>query len=160
MHSIRPALAVALVVTASVLLSACTSAEADPEEPSSTRAAGDAVAGTAPVMFAFTCRTGKGDSTETYTTYSAVWEDRRASCTATRTTGSAMSDQQADAVRAADGTATLDELAASCAERGAGAWVERVRTAAAAKRAAGLLAYCPGHPERDRLREALTSYRG
>jgi hypothetical protein len=159
-RSIRPVLTVALVVTASVLLSACTSAEADPEEPSSTRGAGAAVTGTAPVMFAFTCRTGKGDATETYTTYSAVWEDRRASCTATRTTGSAMSDQQADAVRVADGTATLEELAAWCAARGAGPWVERVRTEQAAKRAAGLLAYCPGHPERDRLREALTSYRG
>lgn len=156
----RSVLAPALVVAATVLLSACTSAEADPEEPSSTRAAGVAVTGTAPVMFAFTCRTGKGDSTETYTTYSAVWEDRRGSCEATRTTGSAMSDQQADAVRAAQGSATLDELAAWCAERGAGVWVERIRTAEAAKRAAGLLAYCPGHPERDRLREALTTYRG
>ncbi|MEK6343857.1 MAG: hypothetical protein V4737_08460, partial [Curtobacterium sp.] len=67
---------------------------------------------------------------------------------------------QADAVRAADGTATLEELAAGCAVRGAGPWVERVGTEQAAKRAAGLLAYCPGHPERDRLREALTSYRG
>ncbi|WJX99671.1 hypothetical protein [Curtobacterium sp. 458] len=160
MRSIRPVLTLALVVTASVLLSACTSAEAEPEEPSSTRAAGAAVTGTAPVMFAFRCRRGTGDATETYTTYSAAWEDRRASCTATRTTGSAMSDQQADAVRAADGTATLDELAAWCAVRGAGPWVERVRTADAAKRAAGLLAYCPGHPERDRLQEALATYRG
>ncbi len=116
--------------------------------------------GSAPIMFAFTCRTGAGDATESYTTYSAVWEDRRTSCSAARTTGSTMSEQQADAVRAADGAATLDGLAAACAERGVGAWVEPVRTHRAALVAAGLLAYCPGHPERDRLAEALTTYEG
>lgn len=155
----RPA-ATLLVVAVSLVLSACTSAEADPEAPSESRPAAVAASGSAPIMFAFTCRTGRGDATESYTTYSAVWEDRRTDCSAVRTTGSTMSEQQADAVRSAGGAATLAGLAATCAERGAGPWVAPVRTERAAAVAAGLLAYCPGHPERDRLEESLATYRG
>ncbi|WP_022903545.1 MULTISPECIES: hypothetical protein [unclassified Curtobacterium] len=152
-------LAVTVVVATGALLQGCTSSDPTPEDSSAGSAGVGTVTGSAPIMFAFTCRTGSGAGTETYTTYSAVWEDRRAECTAFRTTGSVLSTQQAAAVRAARGAAALDELAAGCAVRGAGAWVRPVTEARAADIAAGLLAYCPGHPEHERLREALATYR-
>ncbi|ROP58560.1 hypothetical protein EDF19_3589 [Curtobacterium sp. PhB115] len=114
-------------------------------------------AGASPVVFAFVCDDGR--DTETYTTYSAVWEAERTACTAERLTGSEPSTQQQAAVDAAQDDATLVELASTCAVRGTAPWTAEVSSDAQAHVAAGLLQYCPGHPETDRLRDALTTYR-
>lgn len=119
--------------------------------------------GASPVVFAFVCDgDGDGDGSDraTYTTYSAVWEAERADCTAKRLTGSVPSSQQQAAVTAARGDATLVELASACAVRGSDPWTSAVADERGAHLAAGLLRYCPGHPETDRLRDALAAYRG
>jgi hypothetical protein len=106
--------------------------------------------------------TGDGDGSDraSYTTYSAVWEAERADCTAKRLTGSVPSSQQQAAVEAARGDATLVELASACAVRGSDPWTSAVVDERGAHVAAGLLRYCPGHPETDHLRDALAAYRG
>lgn len=112
--------------------------------------------GASPVVFAFVCDDG---DRETYTTYSAVWEAERTSCAAQRLTGSVPSEQQQAAVDAARGDATLVELASTCAVTGTAPWTSAVADDGAAHLADGLLQYCPGHPETDRLRDALSTYR-
>lgn len=158
----RRALAAGVLVAAGIGLAGCTStAESEPEESVDSGAtSGVPASGTAPIVFAFVCAVGSTDRTETYTTYSAVWEDGRTDCEADRITGTEMSSQQRAAVDAADGVATLEELAATCAVRGVGPWVRTVRTAAEAHLAAGLVEYCPGHPETDHLRDAVAAWRG
>ena len=169
----RRTLAAVVVVLASVGLTACTTGQPEPEDSLDSAARSEVSAtGSAPIVFAFVCSgsadgggsggdTASGDGTaETYTTYAAVWEAERTDCRAERITGTEMSAQQRAAVRATDGTATLEELAATCAERGASPWRDGVVTPDQADLAAGLVAYCPGHPDRDRLQEALTAYRG
>jgi hypothetical protein len=116
--------------------------------------------GTTPVVFAFVCRTGDPQHSETYTTYAAVWEDGRTDCSARRITGTTPSAQQQAALDAAGGEATLRQLAAGCAVSGTAPWTRAVTSSRAATLAAGLLAYCPGHPDGDRLRDALAAYRG
>ncbi|GAA1493427.1 hypothetical protein GCM10009627_17730 [Curtobacterium herbarum] len=116
--------------------------------------------GTAPIVFAFTCTVGNGPSVETYTTSSAVWEDARTSCTAAPITGTEPSAQQRSALDAARGDATLEQLAAGCAVSGIGPWRSPVETSSQAHLAAGLERYCPGHPDIERLRDALAAYRG
>ncbi|MDM7891600.1 hypothetical protein [Curtobacterium caseinilyticum] len=161
MITVRRALATALVVLGALGLSACTPGPSEPEESLDTATEAEVSAsGSAPIVFAFVCRGADGGTAETYTTYAAVWEAQRVDCRAERITGSEMSAQQRAAVRAADGRASLEELAATCAERGAAPWRTAVTTAAQADLAAGLVAYCPGHPDLDRLRDALATYRG
>lgn len=168
----RRTLAAAFVVLGAVALTACTAGQPEPEDSLDSAARSEVSAtGSAPIVFAFVCSgaaDGSSDTTgvdadgtgETYTTYAAVWEAERTDCRAERITGTEMSAQQRAAVRAADGTATLEELAATCAERGASPWRDGVATPDQAELAAGLVAYCPGHPDRDRLQESLTAYRG
>ncbi len=168
----RRTLAAAFVVLGAVALTACTAGQPEPEDSLDSAARSEVSAtGSAPIVFAFVCSgaaDGSSDTTgvdadgtgETYTTYAAVWEAERTDCRAERITGTEMSAQQRAAVRAADGTATLEELAATCAERGASPWRDGVSTPDQAELAAGLVAYCPGHPDRDRLQESLTAYRG
>lgn len=115
--------------------------------------------GASPVVFAFVCD-GDGSDRASYTTYSAVWEAERADCAAKRLTGSVPSGQQQAAVTAARGDATLVELASACAVRGTDPWTSAVADERSAHVAAGLLRYCPGHPETDHLRDALAAYRG
>jgi hypothetical protein len=115
--------------------------------------------GTAPIVFAFTCTVGDGPSVETYTTSSAVWQDRRTSCTAAPITGTVPSEQQQSALDAAQGDATLEELAAGCAVSGTGPWRSPIQTAEESHLAAGLARYCPGHPDIERLRDELAAYR-
>lgn len=166
---------VALVATLGLSLSACSSVRPALDEPSSAEAttsdaADDATdadtadadgpgVGASPVIFAFTCRSAAGRST-TYTTYAAVWDAHRTSCTATRVTGSVPSAQQREALDATDDTIELDRLAAACAVTDTAPWTAAVDSAAAARLAAGVVAYCPGHPDRDRLAEALAAYDG
>ncbi|MGW8433431.1 hypothetical protein ACWGJ9_20285 [Curtobacterium citreum] len=162
MTTLRRALATTVVVTAALGLAGCT-AGVEPELDGSvdaTSGAEVAASGSAPIVFAFVCRTGQGDTTETYTTYAAAWEADRTDCTAKPITGTEMSAQQQAAVRAADDTVDLRDLAATCAERGVAPWTAAVETDDQARVAAGLLEYCPGHPERDRLQEALLAHRG
>jgi hypothetical protein len=170
--TVRRTLAAAFVVLGAVALTACTAGQPEPEDSLDSAARSEVSAtGSAPIVFAFVCSgaaDGSSDTTgvdadgtgETYTTYAAVWEAERTDCRAERITGTEMSAQQRAAVRAADGTATLEELAATCAERGASPWRDGVATPEQAELAAGLVAYCPGHPDRDRLQESLTAYRG
>lgn len=162
MITVRRALATGVVVAAAITLAACTAgAESDPEDSiDSSATAGVSSTGTAPIVFAFVCADGSTDRTETYTTYSAVWEDQRTDCTAQRITGTEMSSQQRAAVSAAEGDATLEDLAAQCAVRRTGLWADAVGSAAEAHVAAGLLEYCPGHPETDHLQDALAAWRG
>jgi hypothetical protein len=159
--TVRRALAVGVVVAAAIGLVGCTTgAESEPEDSLDTGAtSGVSASGTSPIVFAFVCADGSSERTETYTTYSAVWEDDRTDCTAERITGTEMSSQQRAAVQATDGGATLEELASGCAVRGSGPWVEAVTSSARAHVAAGLLEYCPGHPETDHLRDALAAWR-
>lgn len=158
----RRALAVGVFAVVAAGLAGCTAgAESEPEDAiDSGPTSGVAASGTSPIVFAFVCRVGSSDRTETYTTYSAVWRDDRTDCTADRITGTEMSSQQRSAVEAADGAATLEELAATCAVRGTGPWTVPVDGATAANLAAGLLEYCPGHPETERLRDATAAWRG
>ena len=121
---------------------------------------GSGPTGTSPIVFAFTCTVGNGPSVETYTTSSAVWEDGRTSCTAAPITGTVPSAQQQSALDAARGAATLEELAAGCAVSGTGPWRSPVKSTEQADLAAGLERYCPGHPDMDRLRDALAAHRG
>ncbi|MFJ5145498.1 hypothetical protein [Curtobacterium sp. NPDC088465] len=176
MITVRRTLAAAFVVLGAVALTACTAGQPEPEDSLDSAARSEVSAtGSAPIVFAFVCSGAADDSSgagsdttgddadgtgETYTTYAAVWEAERTDCRAERITGTEMSAQQRAAVRAADGTATLEELAATCAERGASPWRDGVSTPEQAELAAGLVAYCPGHPDRDRLQESLTAYRG
>ncbi|KTR39060.1 hypothetical protein NS263_11640 [Curtobacterium oceanosedimentum] len=175
MITVRRALAAVVVVLGAAGLTACTTGQPEPEDSLDTAARSEVSAtGSAPIVFAFVCSgaadgsTDSGDepsddpdgTAETYTTYAAVWEAERADCRAERITGTEMSAQQRAAVRATDGAATLEELAATCAERGASPWRDGVSTPEQADLAAGLVAYCPGHPDRDRLQDALTAYRG
>lgn len=155
-------LAVGIVVAGAVLLAGCTtSAETQPEDAFGTGATSDATAtGSSPIVFAFVCRVGSSGRTETYTTYSAVWEDARTECRTQRITGTEMSAQQRAAVQATDGAATLEVLAAACALRGTGPWAGAVESEADDRRAAGLLEYCPGHPDIDHLRDAVAAWRG
>ena len=172
----RRALATALVVLGSVGLTACTTGQPEPEDSLDTGARSEVSAsGSAPIVFAFVCGAAADDgaagttaspditngdgAAETYTTYAAVWEADQTDCRAERITGAAMSAQQRAAVRATDGHATLEELAATCAERGVSPWRSAVTTPEQAYLAAGLVEYCPGHPDRDRLQEALAAYR-
>ncbi|WP_148058280.1 hypothetical protein [Curtobacterium sp. PhB78] len=161
MHRSRPPRAVFLgVLLAAVIapvLVGCSGAGPDTdssEEPTSSETGLGSSA--SPVVFAFVCDDG---DRETYTTYSAVWEDERTSCTAKRLTGSVPSTQQQAAVDAARGDATLVELASTCAVTGTDPWTSAVADDGAAHVAAGLLQYCPGHPETDHLRDALSTYR-
>ena len=154
----RPAAAVACLAIA-VGLGGC--ATEDAPAPTPTEAAtGDTSTptpqGTAgsPIVFALHC----GD--RVYTTYAAAWEARSASCTVTPLSGDEPSAQQSAAVAATNGTATLEDLAATCAEVGSAPWTDPVADAVTAHRADGLLRYCPGHPRADRLRDALAAYRG
>jgi hypothetical protein len=173
--TVRRTLAAVVVVLGAVGLTACTTGQPEPEDSLDSAARSEVSAtGSAPIVFAFVCSgsadgdgsggdtaSGDGDGTaETYTTYAAVWEAERTDCRAERITGTEMSAQQRAAVRATDGTATLEELAATCAERGASPWRDGVATPDQADLAAGLVAYCPGHPDRDRLQQALAAYRG
>ncbi|WIE66397.1 hypothetical protein DEI99_007630 [Curtobacterium sp. MCLR17_036] len=155
----RPPRAALLGVLLVTVLAACSGqgADADPTE-GPTGSESVVSDGASPVVFAFECDDG-GDR-ERYTTYSAVWEAERSSCTAHRLTGSVPSEQQQAAVRAADGAATLVELAATCADTGTAPWTTAVTTRRGAQVAAALLRYCPGHPETDHLRDALSTYRG
>lgn len=168
----RRTLAAVFVVLGAVALTACTTGQPEPEDSLDSAARSEVSAtGSAPIVFAFVCSgaaDGSSDTAgddadgtaETYTTYAAVWEAERTDCRAERITGTAMSAQQRAAVRATDGAATLEELAATCAERGASPWRDGVATPDQADLAAGLVAYCPGHPDRDRLQESLAAYRG
>lgn len=155
------ALVLGAVVATAIGLAGCTGgAESEPEDSLDTGATADVSAsGTAPIVFAFVCAGGSSDRTETYTTYSAVWRDDRADCIAERITGTKMSAQQRAAVDAADGDATLEELAAACAVRGDAPWTAAVTSSEQAHVAAGLAEYCPGHPEIDHLRDALAAWR-
>jgi hypothetical protein len=149
-----------VVVAVTAVLTGCSSVGPDTdasEDPTSSDTG--LGSGASPVVFAFVCAADGSDS-ETYTTYSAVWEAERADCSAKRLTGSVPSSQQQAAVAAARGDATLVELASTCAVRGAAPWTSAVADARGAHVAAGLLRYCPGHPETDRLRDALAAYRG
>lgn len=165
MITARRALAAGLVVLGALGLSACTTGQTEPEESlDGTTQAEVSASGSAPIVFAFVCSTDAdadaGDATETFTTYAAAWEAERADCTARPITGSGMSAQQQAAVRATDDHVDLRELAATCAERGVAPWDAAVTTDEQAHLAAGLLEYCPGHPEHDHLRRALATYRG
>ncbi|WIB78972.1 hypothetical protein DEJ28_07695 [Curtobacterium sp. MCPF17_002] len=161
MNTVRRALAAGALVAVAIGLVGCTAeAESDPEDSIDTSAtAGVSASGTAPIVFAFVCAVGSSDDTETYTTYSAVWEDERTDCQAQRITGTEMSSQQRAAVQAAAGDATLEELAAGCAVRRTGPWTRAVGSVTEAHVAAGLLEYCPGHPETDHLRDAVAAWR-
>jgi len=165
--TVRRTLVAGVVVAAAMGLAGCTAgSEPDPEDSFDTAATSEAPAtGTSPIVFAFVCSDGPAErdsatATETYTTYSAVWDDDRTDCTAERITGTEVSSQQRDAVQATAGDATLEDLAAACAVRRTGPWVDAVRSAAQAHVAAGLLEYCPGHPETRHLRDALGAWRG
>lgn len=148
------------VVAVTAVLTGCSGAGPDTDGTEDPTSSGTGVGpGASPVVFAFVCD-GDGQDGATYTTYSAVWEARRSSCTAKRLTGSVPSSQQQAAVDAARGDATIVELAGVCAERGVAPWTASVTDAVAAHVAAGLLQYCPGHPEVDRLRDASAAYRG
>ncbi|MDM7884997.1 MULTISPECIES: hypothetical protein [Curtobacterium] len=161
MITARRALAAGLVVLGALGLSACTTGQTEPEESlDGTTQAEVSASGSAPIVFAFVCSTDAGEVTETFTTYAAAWEAERADCTAKPITGSSMSAQQQAAVRATDDHVDLRELAATCAERGVAPWDTAVTTDEQAHLAAGLLEYCPGHPEHDHLRRALATYRG
>lgn len=116
--------------------------------------------GSAPIVFAFVCAVGDSGRTETYTTYSAVWEDAGTGCRAKRITGTAMSEQQSAAVAATDGTATLEELATVCTRTAGAPWTTDIADEQAALLADGLALYCPGHPAMDHLRDALAVWRG
>ncbi|MBT1679452.1 hypothetical protein [Curtobacterium aurantiacum] len=162
MHRSRsPRLALlGVVVAVTAALSGCSSVGPDTdasEDPTSSDTG--LGSGASPVVFAFVCD-GDGADRETYTTYSAVWEADRSDCAAKRLTGSVPSSQQQAAVDAARGDASLVELASACAVRGSDPWTSAVADDRGAHVAAGLLRYCPGHPETDRLRDALTAYRG
>lgn len=142
------------------VLAGCSSVGPDTDSSADPRSSDTGIgAGAAPVVFAFVCD-GDGADRATYTTYSAVWEAERAACTARRLTGTVPSSQQQAAVDAARGDATLAELASDCAVRGTEPWTSAVEDDGRAHLAAGLLRYCPGHPETDRLRDALAAYRG
>jgi hypothetical protein len=153
-------------LTAAVLVACgvagCTvQAESEPDDVvDSTPSSQVAASGTSPIVFAFVCRVDDSDRTETYTTYSAVWKDGRSACRAERITGTEASAQQRAAVRATDGAASLEDLATTCAVTGSGPWTSSVASARDARVAAGLAAYCPGHPEMDHLRDAIAAYRG
>lgn len=143
-------------------LAGCT-AQADSEPDAavdSTPSSQVQASGTSPIVFAFVCRVDDSDRTETYTTYSAVWKDARSACRAERITGTEASAQQRAAVRAADGAASLEDLATACALTGSGPWTSAVTSARDDRVAAGLAEYCPGHPEMDHLRHAMAAYRG
>lgn len=157
----RRALAAGAIVVAATGLAGCTAAPEPAAEESITGPTSPDVAasGTSPIVFAFVCSVGSSRRTETYTTYSAVWEDHRTDCRAQRITGTEASAQQHAAVQVTAGAASLEDLAADCAVRGTGPWVSAVDSAAEAHVAAGLLAYCPGHPEVDHLREAIATWR-
>ncbi|WP_022906385.1 hypothetical protein [Curtobacterium sp. B18] len=161
MITLRRALAAIVVATVAVGLVGCTTgAESEPGDSLDTAAtSGVAASGAAPIVFAFVCETGVSGRTETYTTYSAVWEDDRTDCRARRITGTTMSSQQRAAVDAGRGDATLEGLAATCALRGSGPWARAVDSAAEANVAAALLLYCPGHPETGHLRDAIAAWR-
>ncbi|PZF59530.1 hypothetical protein DEJ23_00305 [Curtobacterium sp. MCSS17_008] len=167
MTIVRRTLAAALVVVGALGFVGCT-AGADPErdDPVDQDSTSEVTSsGSAPIVFAFVCDDGGVDSggedaSETYTTYAAVWEADHTDCRAERITGTEMSAQQRAAVRATDGRASLEELAATCAERGVAPWRSSVETTAQADLAAGLLEYCPGHPDHHRLRDALAAHRG
>lgn len=134
--------------------------ESDPDESVDSGAATVTPSGTSPIVFAFVCDSGDPGRTETYTTYSAVWQDDRTGCRAKRITGTEMSAQQRAAVEATDGTATLEELATTCARTAGAPWTTGVGDADAAHLADGLALYCPGNPAMGRLRDALAAYRG
>jgi hypothetical protein len=161
-HLLRRSATAALCVAAAALLAGCTAgAESEPDgsvddAPSSQVAA----SGTSPIVFAFVCPIDDSDRSETYTTYSAVWQDERTDCRAERITGTEMSAQQRQAVSATGGAATLEELATTCAVTGQGPWTSTVADDAAARVADGLVLYCPGHPQMDHLRDAIAAYRG
>lgn len=161
MITARRAFAAGLVVLGALGLSACTTGQTEPEESlDGTTQAEVSASGSAPIVFAFVCSTDAGEATETFTTYAAAWEVERADCTAKPITGSSMSAQQQAAVRATDDHVDLRELAATCAERGVAPWDAAVTSDEQAHLSAGLLEYCPGHPEHDHLRRALATYRG
>ncbi|PYY55188.1 hypothetical protein DEJ17_13350 [Curtobacterium sp. MCSS17_011] len=149
-----------VVVAVTVVLTGCSSVGPDSdasEDPTSSDTG--LGSGASPVVFGFVCD-GDGEDRATYTTYSAVWEAERTDCSAKRLTGSVPSSQQQAAVAAARGDASLVELASVCAVRGADPWTSAVADQRGANLAAGLLRYCPGHPETDHLRDALAAYRG
>lgn len=181
----RRPLVAGFVVLGALGLAACTPGQPEPEDALDTGGRSEvAASGSAPIVFAFVCdddggsadigsddtgsdgaradgdSDGDGDGTATYSTYAAVWEAGRTDCRAERVTGSEMSAQQRAAVRATGGRVSLEDLAATCAERGAAPWRSAVETDEQADLAAGLVEYCPGHPDRARLQEALTAYRG
>ncbi|MCS6575447.1 hypothetical protein NYS52_12995 [Curtobacterium flaccumfaciens pv. flaccumfaciens] len=149
-----------VVVAVTAVLTGCSSVGPDTdasEDPTSSDTG--LGSGASPVVFAFVCG-GDGADRASYTTYAAVWEAARADCSAKRLTGSVPSSQQQSAVTAARGDATLVELASACAVRDSAPWTSAVADERGAHVAEGLLRYCPGHPETDRLRDALAAYRG
>ncbi|WIB12456.1 hypothetical protein [Curtobacterium sp. MCPF17_052] len=167
----RSATLVAVLVlgAAATALTGCSSTETEARAEAASGSAATATTapsgssaptGTSPIVFAFTCTVGDGPEVQTYTTSSAVWQDRRTSCTAAPITGTVPSAQQQSALDAAQGDATLEELAAGCAVSGTGPWRSAVETAEQEHLAAGLERYCPGHPDMARLRDALDAHRG
>ena len=151
-----------LCVAVVALLVGCTAgAESEPDESVDSAASTEVTpSGTSPIVFAFVCDSGDPGRTETYTTYSAVWQDDRTGCRAERITGTEMSAQQRAAVEATDGAATLEELATTCARTTGAPWSTAVGDTDAAHVADGLVLYCPGHPAMGHLRDALAAYRG
>ncbi|MCJ1712584.1 hypothetical protein ACLBWP_03215 [Microbacterium sp. M1A1_1b] len=163
MHVLRRSAAAALGLAVAVVLAGCTTtAESEPDDSVDSAASAAVVpTGTAPIVFAFVCGTDGSGRTETFTTYSAVWDDdRTVDCRARRITGTEMSDQQRDAVAATRGSATLEELATVCARTSGGPWTTAVTSEAEARVADGLVRYCPGHPAMAHLRDAIAAYRG
>ncbi|MFZ6993074.1 hypothetical protein ACO0E1_14375 [Curtobacterium sp. RRHDQ66] len=162
-RTVRAALCLAVAGVVVGGIAGCTAgAESEPDDSvDSTPSSSVAASGTAPMVFAFVCQDdGVPSRTETFTTYSAVWEAERTDCRAQRITGTEASAQQQDAVDATAGESTIEQLAATCAVSGAAPWTTPIESAAEARTAAGLAIYCPGHPEMKHLRDAIAAYRG
>jgi len=156
---------VLVAVTASLaatvlMLTACSSTPSDePTESFDGTAPSSVVAsGSGPVVFAFVCAVGTSGEEQTYTTASAVWEDHRTDCSVERITGTEPSAQQRSAVAATAGVADLETLARTCAVSGTAPWTTPVTSRDDALLAAGLVRYCPGHPEIGHLRAALAAW--
>ncbi|OIH96257.1 hypothetical protein [Curtobacterium sp. MCBA15_001] len=162
MHAVRRSVSAALCLAAAAILVGCSAAgESEPDDGLETATSTDVTpSGSAPIVFAFVCATGDSTRTETYTTYSAVWEDASTGCRAKRITGTEMSEQQGAAVAATEGTATLEELATVCTRTEGTPWTTGIADEQAALLADGLALYCPGHPAMDHLRDALAAWRG
>lgn len=118
-------------------------------------------AGTSPVIFRFRCLDDPADPTAgatVFATYAAVWAASERSCTAEHVVGTVPSAQQQAALDATEGHSTLRGLAAACAVTG-DAFVPTIRTRSEELTAEGVIRYCPGHPDIDRLRAAVADSR-